>query len=142
MLLHHPAVLPLSQGARGGAGGVPEAPAMVHTSPAATPSSTGDRAGAEAGDNGGGGGAARLAPDAGEMEEQQSQKARRKLKSGDGNAGVRGGAAASESAAQTNSKRGQVRKRCQGRREEGWGVWRDVGLDVQVLPPVGMSALR
>lgn len=139
--VHHPAALPLSQGARVRAGGVPEVPTMVHTSPAATPSGTGGRAGAEVGDNGVWG-AARLALDAGEMEEQQCQKARRKFKSGDGNAGVRGGAAARESAAQTNSKRGQVSQRCQGRREKGWGVWRDGGLDVQVLPPVGVSAPR
>lgn len=55
---------------------------------------------------------------------------------------MRGGAAASKSVAQTNSKRGLVSKRCQGGREEGWGMWRDGGLDVQVLPPVGVSAPR
>lgn len=40
------------------------------------------------------------------MGEEQSQKARIKPKSGNGDAGVRGGAAASQSMAQTNSKRG------------------------------------
>lgn len=96
----------------------PKAPTMVRTSPTATPSSVGGRAGAGAG---GDGGAARLVPDAREMGEQQSQKARRKPKSGDGDVGVRGGAAASESVAQTNSKRGLVSERCQGGREEGLG---------------------
>lgn len=55
MPVHHPAALPLSQGAQVRAGGVPEVPTMVHTSPAATPSGTRGQAGAEVGDNGYGG---------------------------------------------------------------------------------------
>lgn len=63
----------------------------------------------------------------GRWESSEVKKREDKPNSGDGDAGVRGGAAASKSAARTNSERGRVSARCWGGREQGWGLWRGGG---------------